>query len=278
MTGYGETGPFASHSSYGPILEAYGGFDEATGYVGGGPIRVGIALPDAVGGLHGAYALLAALWEREHVEGAVHVDMSQLETLLSFAGEELLATSVTGAAPVRHGNRSADHAPQGVYPCAGDDAWLALTVTSDAGWRALVELVGDEQLAGLAAADVDARRRHHDVIDAALAAWTTDRCAGEAASTLQALGVAACPAFTNADLVHDAHLHARGFIAEWDQPDVGPRRYPGFPVHFQDLDIELRPAPTLGQHNVEILETLGYTAAERAELALAGTTATEPPP
>ena len=65
MSGYGETGPLASHASWGPILEAYAGFDEATGYADGGPMRLGLAFPDAGGGLHGAFAALAGVWERE---------------------------------------------------------------------------------------------------------------------------------------------------------------------------------------------------------------------
>ena len=277
MTGYGETGPMASHSSYGPILEAYGGFDEMTGYSDGGPMRIGIALPDAVGGLHGAFALLAALWEREFVDTPVHVDLSQLETLLAFGGEALLATSVTGVPPVRLGNRSPDHAPQGVYRCAGDDTWVAVTVRSGAEWRSVVELLDDAVTTRLATADRHERRRHHDAIDAAIEAWTGVRTAREAAAELQQLGIAACPAFTNRDLVEDPHLCARRFVVEWDQPDVGVRRFPGFPVHFERMPISLRPAPTLGADNVDILRTLGYAADEMATLLAAGTIATEPP-
>src|SRR5690606_23144841 len=131
MSGYGETGPMASHASWGPILEAHSGFDEATGYPGQGPTRIGVAYPDAVGGVHGAVALLAALWERELTGEAVHVDLSQLESLVAMAGELVLAASLTGTAPPRRGNRSPDHAPQGVYRCAGQDAWVALTVDDD---------------------------------------------------------------------------------------------------------------------------------------------------
>ena len=58
MTGYGETGPMSTHSSYGPMLEAHAGFAAATGYIGEEPLRIGLAFPDAVGGLHGAFALL----------------------------------------------------------------------------------------------------------------------------------------------------------------------------------------------------------------------------
>ena len=276
MTGYGETGPMSTHSSYGPILEAYGGFDEATGYLDHGPNRVGIALPDAVGGLHGAFALLAALWERETAAAPVHVDLSQLETLLEFAGEALLATSVTGSAPPQHGNRSADDAPQGVYPCAGADRWVAVTVRSDAEWAGLVDLV--PALAGFAGATLDERRTCHDEIDAVLTAWTRERQAIDVATLLQARGIPACPAFDNRDLVEDPHLAARGFMVEWDQPDVGRRAFPGFPVHFERLTVELGPTPALGADNDAVVGALGYDAAALAALHAAGTLADRPPP
>ena len=277
MSGYGETGPMALFASYGPMLEAYGGFDEATGYAGDGPMRLGIAFPDAVGGLHGAVAVLGALWERCHVGGAVHVDLSQLETLLAFAGEQLLTTSVEGVAPARHGNRSLDHAPQGVYPCAGEDRWVAVTVSDDDAWARLVELLDDPALRRAELATVAGRCAAHDELDDAIARWTGCREPLAAAGALQAVGVAAVPAFTNGDLVDNEHLAARGFIVEWDQPDVGRRRFPGFPIHFERSPVRIAPAPTLGEHNLSLLAELGIDEREIARLHDDGVVATEPP-
>jgi crotonobetainyl-CoA:carnitine CoA-transferase CaiB-like acyl-CoA transferase len=278
MTGFGETGPMAGFAAYGPILEAFSGFDEATGYAGAGPMRVGVAFPDAVGGLHGTVALLAAVWERELTGAAIHVDLSQFETLLAIAGELLLATSATGTGPARRGNRSIDHAPQGVYQCAGDDRWIALTVQDDAEWARLVALVPDDSLSGLAGADLAARRAAHDEIDAAITRWTRTVGPLDAARRLQAARIAAAPAFTNGDIVDDEHIAARGFMAEWDQPDVGRRAFPGLPIHFERSPVRITPAPTLGQHNREVLMAAGYSAADVDRLEAAGVIATEPPP
>jgi crotonobetainyl-CoA:carnitine CoA-transferase CaiB-like acyl-CoA transferase len=278
MTGFGETGPLAAFSAYGPILEAFGGLDEAMGYPGEGPMRVGVAFPDAVGGLHGTVALLAGLWERELTGGSVHIDLSQFETLLAIVGELLLATSADGVAPRRRGNRSIDHAPQGVYPAAGDDRWVALTVQSTEEWRRLVALLDDASLAGLADADLAARRAAHDDIDAAIARWTRGHPPLDAARRLQAVGLAAAPAFTNGDIVRDAHIGARGFIVEWDHPDVGRRGFPGLPIHFGHSPVRIGPAPTLGQHNHEVLAGLGYSTTDIDRLLAAGVIADEPPP
>ncbi len=277
MTGYGETGPMSPYSSFGPMLEAHAGFTEATGYIDGGPMPVGIAYPDAVGGLHGAYALLAALWERERTGAAVHVDLSQLETLLATAGESVLATSIDDVPPERHGNRSSDHAPHGVYQCEGADAWVAVTVQGDSEWGALLRLLRDETIDRLASADLAARREAHDVIDTALARWAESRTPIVAAKELQAIGIAAAPAFTNRDLVLDEHLEARGFIVSLDHPDAGRQRYPGSPFHFDVTPVSLRPAPTLGQDNESVLGSLGLTAEQTARLAALGIIATAPP-
>jgi crotonobetainyl-CoA:carnitine CoA-transferase CaiB-like acyl-CoA transferase len=277
MTGYGETGPMAQFASYGPMLEAYGGFDEATGYRGEGPMRLGIAFPDAVGGLHGAIAVLGALWERARRARAVHVDLSQLETLLAFAGEQLLTTSVDGVGPARHGNRSIDHAPQGVYPCAGDDRWVAITVPDDAAWARLAALLGEAPLRRADLATLDGRRAAHDELDAAIARWSTARRPFAAATQLQAIGVVAVPAFTNAELVADEHLAERGFIVEWEQPDVGRRRFPGFPIHFERSPVRIAPAPTLGQHNLPLLRELAIDEATITRMARDGVIADEPP-
>jgi crotonobetainyl-CoA:carnitine CoA-transferase CaiB-like acyl-CoA transferase len=277
MTGYGETGPMATHSSYGPILEASAGFDEATGYLGDGPMRLGIAFPDAVGGVHGACAILAALWERACTGRAVHVDLSQYETLLALAGDALLVSSVTGTAPARHGNRSDDLAPQGVYRCAGEDAWVAISVPDDEAWRAVVDLVGGDLSDRRRGDDLAARQADHDDIDAALSQWTATRDALEVAHALQAVGVPACPAFTNRELVHDAHLRARGFIVSWDQADVGVREFPGYPIHFERYRPEVRGAPALGADNAAVLRRLGYDDAAIARLVADEVIADRPP-
>jgi crotonobetainyl-CoA:carnitine CoA-transferase CaiB-like acyl-CoA transferase len=278
MSGYGATGPMASHISWGPILEAHSGFDEATGYAGGPPCRLGVAYPDAVGGVHGTFALLAALWEREQTGRGLHVDLSQLETLCLLGGELFLASSISGHPPERRGNRSPACAPQGVYPCAGDDAWVALSVTDDDAWGRVVELVDRPALRRADLATGAQRAEAHDEIDAEVSQWTARFDAFEAAARLQAAGVAAAPAMTNGDLVSCEHLRDRGFMATWDQPDNGRMTYPGFPIHYEDLEPVLRPAPLLGQHNAEIVtELAGYKSEDLARLEAEGVLAIRPP-
>ena len=278
MSGYGATGPMATHFSLGPILETHAGLASTTGYPDGGPLRIGVAFPDPAGGLLGTVATLAALWERERTGVASPVDLSQLETLLPVIGDHVLTASVTGELPARLGNRSATFAPQGVYRCGGDDQWLALTVRSDDEWAALVSLVDDPALRDPALDTMAGRHAAHDTIDDSLSRWTSCRGKFEAMAALQARGVAAMAVLTNAELVEGPQLQARNFIAVIESDDAGPQRLPGSPLHFSGREMSLGPAPTLGQHNHDIAgDLLGYEADVIARLEADGTLATAPP-
>ncbi len=271
LSGYGHRGPGAEQVSWGPILDASSGLAATTGYPDSGPYKQGLAFPDAVGGLHGAFAAMTALWEHELTGGPVHVDVSQQETLLGLGGDLLLEASVTGVDPPRRANRSALYAPQGLYRCAGDDEWLALTVEDDGDWTRLVGVIGDAGLDGI----VD-RHADHDRIDESITAWATSRTKQDAAAQLQAAGLAAAPVNTNKDLFEDPHLAARNFFVDLEH-DGETFGFPGFPIHFGAGDVDIRPTPALGQHNVEVLTELGWSGSQIAELDASGTIATSPP-
>jgi crotonobetainyl-CoA:carnitine CoA-transferase CaiB-like acyl-CoA transferase len=279
LSGFGHTGPHRDWVSYGPILEAHSGLAAATGYQDGGPMKLGAALPDGIGGLTGTFAILAALWEREQTGVGAFIDVSQLEAYVAIAGEQVIATSISGESPHRRGNRSVSYAPQGVYPCRGDDEWVAITVRSDEEWERLVAISGHQGLRDAAFCTVLGRIEEHDCIDEALAAWTRTLSKQQAADLLQRAGIAAAAVMTNADLVNDPHLAERGFMVEIDQADVGVRGFPGFPLHFSETPVtEYRGAPPLGGDNEAILnELLGYRPDAVRRLEQQGVIGRNPP-
>ena len=278
LTGYGLTGPAAPRRSWGPILEGHSGLAAATGYEDSGPMKMGVALPDAIGGLHGVVAVLGALRQRDEVGHGFAVDVSQLETYSSYGGETYLAASVRGEAPARRGNRSLDAVPQGVYRCEGTDEWVAISVESDREWEALGGVIG-EDLRQEAWATKDGRRAAEDDIDRRIEAWTTLRSKHEVMHTLQAAGVRAGAVLTNKEIVEDPHMAARGLMVEWDQVDVGRRAFHGNPIHPGDGDsIPLRGAAALGADNHHVLtKVLGYPDSRVQELTDGGVLATRPP-
>jgi benzylsuccinate CoA-transferase BbsF subunit len=257
MPGFGATGPYASWLSLGPVLEAASGLAGATGYRDGGPLKLGIAFPDAVGGLTAAAAILAALWEREETGQGRFIDLSQHESYAAVGGDLILAASLLGHDPERPGNRSAAHAPQGVYRCAGEDEWVAITIRSDAEWLRFRELTGSPGLQGARFETLPGRYQCHDQIDAMIGEWTASRSRWAVVEKLNSLGIAAAPALTNEDLVRDPHLAARGFLVDIDQPEVGVRCFPGFPVHFSETPVaEFKGTSPLGGDNVPVLKEL----------------------
>ncbi|MCY3504761.1 MAG: CoA transferase [Chloroflexi bacterium] len=279
MSGYGSTGPYRDRGSWGPILEAHSGLAAITGYEGGGPVKQGAAFPDGIGGLTGTFTVLDALRERDRTGRAVYVNLSQLESYVSIGGEFVIAASAGGEPPERRGNRSLAFAPQGVYPCRGDDNWVAITVQSDEAWTALAALIDRPVLTDPVLGTNAERLRCHDAIDAEIAAWTADRDAHEVAAVLQQAGVAAGPALSNLEMVADPHLRGRNMIVPIDHPDAGRREFPGFPIHLSETPVErFAGAPTLGQHNEAILrDLLGYSGDEYTALLSAGVVADSPP-
>ncbi|MDH4145741.1 MAG: CoA transferase [Acidimicrobiia bacterium] len=277
LSGFGATGPDAEQVSWGPILDATSGLAHASGYADSGPYKQGLAFADAVGGVHGACAVLAALHERDRTGGSVHVDVSQLETLIGMAGELALVTSASGTPPARHGARSTVFAPQGVYPADGEDRWIAVSVTDDAEWAALVGVIGGSLDRPAWAAGVQARRADHDAIDEAIAGWTSARDPFVAMATMQAAGVRASVVMDNRDLVESEQLSHRGFLVTLEHDDCPPLPFPGFPLRFAEAATDVRATPALGAHNREILAELGYDDAALSVLESTGTVAARPP-
>ena len=278
MSGYGATGPLRDHASFGPILEAHSGFAMMTGYGNGTPMKLGAAFPDGVAGLVGAYALLDALLERETSGQGQNIDLSQLETYLSIAGEKILSSSFTQKAPTVTGNRSKIFAPQGLYPCKGNDNWIALTITNEQSWSKFIDLINNPKLKDAALVNLNERHKQHDLIDKEISLWTSTRDKFEVMQKLQKIEIPAGVVMKNSDMVNNPHLRERKFIVPINQTDVGIREFPGFPIHFNNIrNIEFRTAPGLGAHNREIIEDLlGFDSETYKTLLNKQVVATEP--
>lgn len=173
-------------------------------------MKTGINYGDPIAGMHTASYIMTALMHRRKTARGQYVDLSQREATINWTGESVLAYQMTGEDPTWIGNRDAYMAPSGAYRCAGEDAWIALAVGTDAEWRGLCKAIDRPDLLTQYATH-DLRAQHHDAIDAAISAWTAPREADQAMTTLQQHGVAAGVCADNRRVVHDPHLNARGF-------------------------------------------------------------------
>lgn len=279
MPGFGSTGPWRDFTSYGTTIEHLAGLVSLTGYGDEHYVKAGINLPDGLAAVHAAGALLAALYQRLHTGQGQLIDVSQLESTVALIGDKLLGVSMGGPQPAPQGNRNPRLAPQGCYPCKGQDAWVTLAVTTPAEWEGLCRALGQPELvADPRFAEEKARHANHDALDAIIAAWTSGRDKYEAAHHLQRHGVAAAPVLNARDQFGDPQFRARHMFALIDHPSAGPREYPGVLWKLSATSGQVRlPAPTLGQHNGAVLGgLLGVSDGELEELEGQGVIGTVP--
>ena len=270
MAGFGKTGADRALVGFGPIVEQMAGLASLTGYGDDGvPYKTGISYGDPVGGVAAAGALVLALIQRRRTGRGACIDLAQRETMAQMLPEAFAAASLRGEEPVQRGNRHPRWAPQGVYPCTGKEQWLALSVRSDAEWRALCEVIGAPELAGLA---LEARRARHDEIDARIAAWSAEEDGAAAQEALQARSIPAARMLDSDSIHWDPHLLARDYWDFMPHPRMAQSAQPAPAWRLLEANPRpRRPAPLFGEHNREILcGLLGVPEAELAELAAAG--------
>ena len=278
MPGYGAKGPGANRVALGPVIEAATGMTMMSGYADTGPYRSGVAWPDPVSGMSAAAGTLVALWRRATSHGrGQQVETAMLESMGSFAGDELLSAQVLGGPPARRGNREPGVAPQGVYRCSGHDRWIAISVTADAEWEALCEVAGlADEWRGL---KLDQREAQQDEIDAAITRWSRSELPWGAVRRLQAAGVIAGVLCDARDLLESEHLGARDYWALLDQEDTGALRYPGCPVRLSRTPATYRLAPPMfGEHNDVVLKEIAGVSEDELEALRADRIVCDEPP
>jgi crotonobetainyl-CoA:carnitine CoA-transferase CaiB-like acyl-CoA transferase len=278
MPAFGLTGPWRDNTGFAQTMEQMTGLAWVTGYPDGQPlIQRGPSDPNA--GMHAAFAFLVALAERDATGRGQHVEVTMIEAALNAAAEQVIEYSAYGNLLQREGNRSPSAAPQNLYACQGQEQWLAVSVHTDEQWRALRTALGSPGWASDPRLDThEGRRAAHDRLDEELAKWAGARQLDEAIETLARHGVPAGRAYDPRITFRHPQLSARGYFEQIDHPVVGRQHIPGLPFRMATVDRWLqRPAPSLGEHNREILGgLLGLSDSELADLETGGVIGTRP--
>ena len=263
MPAFGLDGPWRDRTGFAQTMESVTGMAWLTGWADGPPVLVRGA-GDPIAGMHAALAALLALIQRDHDGEGRLVESVMVEAVLNVAAEQVIERSRTGEILSRDGNRGPGAAPQGLYRCAGDDAWVAVAVADDGQWAGLRRVMGDPPWAadpGLTRAA--GRRDAHDRIDAELSAWTAGQQADAVTSALCDAGVPAAVVVPGRDGLANVQLRHRGLGELEDHPVTGVHEVPTLPFRYSRVPRwHLRPSPTLGQHNDEVLGSLGLSAAD----------------
>ncbi len=272
LSGYGLTGPYRDRVAFGTPLTMISGLSVLSGYIGHGPGEVGISYGDPNGGLHGAFAILSALWKREETGKGQYIDLSQWESLVSILPEGVLPFTMRGEQPERMANRDPQVAPHGIYRCAGEDRWVSIAARDDGEWRTLARLIDATLATDARFSTVAGRKQHEDALDAAIAGWTSTRNASAVTDELQAARIPAAPVMDMQEVGDDPHLNQRGFYVQLDHPEAGRQKHAGIPWKFHGTPLAItEPAPCMGEDNeYVVMELLGRSREEYERLLADG--------
>lgn len=270
---YGSEGPLSYQTGYAPCFAALGGVSGRVGYEGEPPAGMNVRYADSTYGTTAAVAAMAALLHRRRGGGGQFIDVSAVETMSSMIGDSFMDYALNGRVSGCEGNRHAEMAPHGAYPCA-DGEWISIAVPSDDGWRALARAIGRSELAEHADfATLAARKRNETALDELIAGYTRGQDAAALTVKLQQLGVPAAKSLSSVDLVSDAQLWTRGFYPEVSDGAGRSRPIVGTSWQMTRAAEIGASAPRLGEHNAYVLgDLLGISPVEQQRLADTGVT------
>ncbi len=280
ISGFGRTGPLSHLPGYDLIGQAFSGMMHLTGEPDGPPEATGSPIADMAAGLVCFGLIGHALFHRSVTGRGQYIDVSLVEPLVHMHSIAVMMPAMTGGElrQQRSGRRFGVAVPSGTY--RGPQGWIVLQIL-DRQWPRLCEamarpdLVNDERCA-----TADARVLHADWINELIEAWTQSfPDDGALLAHLAAHRLPAAPVLDPADTAAHPYFRERGIVRDVVDPTLGTFAVPGFPARLSDLPVPEvdPPAPTLGQHNGEILrELLGYDDARIAELATDGVLHTAP--
>jgi crotonobetainyl-CoA:carnitine CoA-transferase CaiB-like acyl-CoA transferase len=273
-SGFGQTGPYSKLPGFGTLAESISGYAYMNGWPDGPPTLPPFALADGVAALTGAFAVMYALWWREHGgngEGQV-IDLSIYEPLFWILGPQSLVYDQLGIVQERSGNAAPFTAPRNAYQ-AKDGRWLGLSASAQSIAERLMTVVGREDLVEEAwFQDHAGRLEHADELDAIIQDWVGRHTTDEVLAAFAEHEAAIAPINSIADIVEDPQYSARETITTVQHPILGPLKMQNVIPRLDRTPGRIdHPGPELGAHNREVyLGELGLTPEELAELVEKG--------
>lgn len=263
ISGFGQDGPYRNRPAYDQIMQGVGGLMSITGEPDGEPQKIGIAVTDIGAGMWSAFAIMAALHHREKSGEGQYIDISMLDAQVAWLTYQAAFFFANGEAPKRMGAAHPTLVPYQAFMCK-DGKYINVAVGSERIWERFCQGMEREDLKDHPDyATNSVRVNNRGAMVSMLQEIFLTRPVAEWVKDLQAANVPCGPINDLADVFADPQVLARNMYLEMAHPTLGSIKQTGLPIKFSltpgGLD---RHPPLLGEHNQEILKSLGYSEAD----------------
>jgi len=270
ISGYGQTGPWASKGGFDLIAQGVSGIMSVTGAPGGPPVKAGVPLTDLGAGLFAAIGILAALHHRSVSGRGQHVDTSLADAGLALSVWEATDYFTSGEVPGPLGSAHRMTAPYQAFRCA--DGYITIGAANDRNFARLADLLGHREWTSDARFVADhARVQHRAELAAAIEAVMFTETRATWLERLDAAGIPCGPILDYQDALTTPQAIAREMTVDVDHPTLGPLRTLGTPIKMSGTPLNpRRRGPMLGEHTDEVLSSAGFSDNEIDQLRSAG--------
>lgn len=266
ISGFGQTGPYASRPGYDLVAQGMSGVMSVTGYPNSPPVKVSIPLADLNAGMFAANGVLSAYIHRLKTGQGQVVETSLLEAAIAYTVWESAELWGSGQTPTPKGSAHRMVAPYQALATA--DGYVNFAIGNQGIWERFCKAVGLESLvADPRFASNPTRVLHYSELAAELEVTTRTKTSAEWLALCEEIGVPAGPIYNMAQVYEDPHVRARGMVQQLEHPVAGLINHIGLPVKMSLTPGAIRmPAPTLGQHTADVLVRYGFTTDEIAAI------------
>jgi crotonobetainyl-CoA:carnitine CoA-transferase CaiB-like acyl-CoA transferase len=270
VSGYGRTGPYADKGGFDLIAQGFSGLMSITGEPGREPAKAGSPIADINAGILAALGIVAALVSRAETGQGQMVETSLMEAAIQQTYWQSAIFLATGRNPGPTGSSHILTAPYQAFPTR--DGWINVGGANQSNWERIATVLGLSSLVQDPRFRTNAdRMAHKEELAGIIAERTKVLSSAEWIDAFEDAGVPAGPINRIGDMLADPQVKARDMVVEVEHPTAGRVKALGLPIKFSVTPGRVkRAAPRFGEHTREILESLGYSAADIERLAAEG--------
>ena len=269
LSGFGQDGPYRDFPAYDLLMQGVGGLMSITGEKDGQPIRIGVALVDIGAGMYAVIGIMSALMTRKTTGKGQYIDISLLDTEVSWMTYMATNYFLSGKNPTRMGSGHPNIVPYQAF--MAKDRYFILAVGNDNIWRRFCEVLGLDIVDDPKFSTNAKRVENRDELNGMLETLFLTKTADEWVEILQPARIPCGPVNNISEVVNHPQTKHRKMVVEMDHPKAGKVKVLGNPVKMSLTPprYSLHP-PLLGEHTEEVLQGFGYSQEDLADLKAKG--------